>query len=995
MLSRSPSRSSSSRARGVRRRAAATGARRSRELRCDAPRARATARSSGAGCSTEMLAPGGDAEERRRALARSSLTTKRQGDCYGVARARRSYDEVARRARARPRDAYVAALAAARTSSDEPDRAARRRGSRRTISWRSAASVANLWEQTHRRRSSTLIASTRATSAGAPSPSSHEWSTAEALDKAEVTGDAYDALVTSRMGCATELAHRRPVRPRQRAADRRRAFAAERRRRGRRRWPRIRSRGTVPHVLKTRAAPLPDREHGEDGEDGVFYVETFFDDASAIAISSSPCRARVAVWVDDAPDRSSAISASGACGSASAARCASRQGPPPRRRARARRRRRRSACSTSTARAAQRRDRRRTRASRTALVAARRVLAESEPASTRSSRASPPRRTRHDAARRRALARARRAHRRAGRRRDACSSQPLVDAEGRRAGRASSMAAQYARADVAYPGARRGARTEKELYARAAAARSASSGTRAPGSSSTTPSSAASSRPSSRSASSPARSPSEPEVTEQLARVYGTLGWRAERMRAGQDLAERFPDDRDALALYLDALEEDGAARRGRQGRRAHQAARSRRRGRSRSRARAARLEGGDRRARRLEKRRPDRKEIAARIADVLARAGDPSAARRAAREGAREEPRGRRRRASASPIAPTRKGDTTALRRALAEALQAGAKGTEDPRGDRAPRGREPTSSRTARRPQGRSASSRPGRRPASTWTATPRASSTTRRLWVHPDGSSEMLEHEILRMQSQEAIDQGGRAEAAGGPRPPPARHQARRLDARARARRRQADADDAAPRGRRLRRDRAHHATAERRRPGQALPRPALVLPRGRQGLLAERVRRAHAEGQQRSRSRRVGNVPTPDDARDGHVRRAALARRREPARAEGARQRRTRASSCRACASAGASSLDDTLLRFVDAASDETPLDPRVVAMAQRSIKGVSPAPSKPGSSIARCSTPCRTVKRRTAAASSSARRARARRRSAISCGRSTSPSSSRS
>ena len=35
----------------------------------------------------------------------------------------------------------------------------------------------------------------------------------------------------------------------------------------------------------------------------------------------------------------------------------------------------------------------------------------------------------------------------------------------------------------------------------------------------------------------------------------------------------------------------------------------------------------------------------------------------------------------------------------------------------------------------------------------------------WVHPDGSSEMLEHEILRIQSQEAIGAGGRAGAPTG--------------------------------------------------------------------------------------------------------------------------------------------------------------------------------------------------------------------------------------
>ncbi len=48
-------------------------------------------------------------------------------------------------------------------------------------------------------------------------------------------------------------------------------------------------------------------------------------------------------------------------------------------------------------------------------------------------------------------------------------------------------------------------------------------------------------------------------ITALLVRVYGKPNWRAERMRAIKDLAGRFPDDRDALALQLTALEEDGA----------------------------------------------------------------------------------------------------------------------------------------------------------------------------------------------------------------------------------------------------------------------------------------------------------------------------------------------------------------------------------------------------------------------------------------------------
>src|SRR5262249_28274217 len=55
-----------------------------------------------------------------------------------------------------------------------------------------------------------------------------------------------------------------------------------------------------------------------------------------------------------------------------------------------------------------------------------------------------------------------------------------------------------------------------------------------------------------------ARFPNEPEITEQLARVYAQLGWRGERMRALGDPAKRFPDAVNALRAYAEALDEDG-----------------------------------------------------------------------------------------------------------------------------------------------------------------------------------------------------------------------------------------------------------------------------------------------------------------------------------------------------------------------------------------------------------------------------------------------------
>src|SRR5262249_13039429 len=121
--------------------------------------------------------------------------------------------------------------------------------------------------------------------------------------------------------------------------------------------------------------------------------------------------------------------------------------------------------------------------------------------------------------------------------------------------------------------------------------------------------------------------PEVPDLLEQLVRVYGRLGWRAERMRAVKDLAERFPDDRDALGLYINALEDDGTlAEADKAAMRLKQLDPDAEVDLDRAIARRDWKEAIAE-LRRLEKRRPDRKEIASRIADVLMRSGDPSAA--------------------------------------------------------------------------------------------------------------------------------------------------------------------------------------------------------------------------------------------------------------------------------------------------------------------------------------------------------------------------------
>lgn len=244
----------------------------------------------------------------------------------------------------------------------------------------------------------------------------------------------------------------------------------------------------------------------------------------------------------------------------------------------------------------------------------------------------------------------------------------------------------------------------------------------------------------------------EPEVLAQLSRLYGRLGWRAEQLHALADLAARFPDDVESLRAYLEAMDIDGAAVEADK-----IAARIKRldpdaevdldRALARHDYKTAVVE-----LERLKKRHPDRKEIAGRIADVLARSGAPDAAAAELARALAKHPLDARARFQLADHAHAG-GDTAALRHALATALQAGAP-ADDLRAaiDLV----EGATDLEPYRIDGRATI-----REFEAWEKTGQHMEGTAArvldyaaLWVHPDGSSEMLEHEIQRIQSQEAI-------------------------------------------------------------------------------------------------------------------------------------------------------------------------------------------------------------------------------------------------
>ena len=257
--------------------------------------------------------------------------------------------------------------------------------------------------------------------------------------------------------------------------------------------------------------------------------------------------------------------------------------------------------------------------------------------------------------------------------------------------------------------------------------------------------------------------PGEPEISEALARLYGRLGWRAERMRALSDLSRRFPDDAGALRMYLDALEEDGPV--------------------TQADAVATRIKKLDPDAevdldraiarrdwktaeaelRRLAKRRPDRKELTTRLAEILSQSGDPGAAATELARALAKNPEDPAVRFRLADLALA-KGDTGALRRALAGAIQAGASADALREAIALVEGAthlEPY------RIDGRAVI-----RDFERWEKSgKRMEGQAARvldyaaLWVHPDGSSEMLEHEIVRIQSQEAIGKEAEQESPQG--------------------------------------------------------------------------------------------------------------------------------------------------------------------------------------------------------------------------------------
>ncbi len=244
-------------------------------------------------------------------------------------------------------------------------------------------------------------------------------------------------------------------------------------------------------------------------------------------------------------------------------------------------------------------------------------------------------------------------------------------------------------------------------------------------------------------------SPGVPEIPRVLLSLYARLGWKAERARTAKLLAERFPADRGALEAAIVVLEEQGKlAEADALAKRVRELAPDAELDLDRAIARrdwkAAQAELD-----RLAKRRPDRRDIEERRLQLRVRSGETTDPVPAIERALKRNPRDGAARLALADSAFAR-GDRRALRNALAAAIGEGY-GEGELRA--AVELVEGTTELEPFRRDARAVIAEYERvsRPQEGTAARVLDYAT---LWIHGDGSARMLEHEIIRVQSQEAI-------------------------------------------------------------------------------------------------------------------------------------------------------------------------------------------------------------------------------------------------
>lgn len=246
------------------------------------------------------------------------------------------------------------------------------------------------------------------------------------------------------------------------------------------------------------------------------------------------------------------------------------------------------------------------------------------------------------------------------------------------------------------------------------------------------------------------RYPAVPEVALSLAQLYARLGWSVEYENTIRSLEKRFPENEAVLRAALDVHDANGEAKA------ADATVATLQRldpdaDVTLTRALARRdWDGALAELKRIAKRRSDRKDIAERFHDVLMRAGNKEDALRKLEAAVRKAPRDGDARLALADARFAGSGDLGMIRRAIVDAVTAGA--NVDGLG-LALDLLEGTTELEPYRIDGRRVIAdyeKAGEHQAAT---AARVLDYTA-LWVKSDGSSRLLSHEIVRIQSKEAI-------------------------------------------------------------------------------------------------------------------------------------------------------------------------------------------------------------------------------------------------
>lgn len=254
--------------------------------------------------------------------------------------------------------------------------------------------------------------------------------------------------------------------------------------------------------------------------------------------------------------------------------------------------------------------------------------------------------------------------------------------------------------------------------------------------------------------------PHVPPLRYALVRLYGQLGWKPELRRTVRALVEQYPDNEDALKVGIDLYEGEGEDAKAQAlldklvdkfpdtevplgralNRRDYETALGE--------------------LRRLAARRPDRKDLAERIYDVMVRAGNDHDAWKKLEAAIAKEPRDVHSRLALAD-ARIASGEKDVLARTLADAVQAG--------GDASliEEAVDLVDGMTALEPYRLNALEviREYEARGQHLEGTAARVLDYGAVWVRADGSSRMLEHEVLRIQSEEAISQFAEMERMGG--------------------------------------------------------------------------------------------------------------------------------------------------------------------------------------------------------------------------------------